>query len=212
MCPRRNGRVRNVQQRPRALTLVEVLVALSLTALMAALGGRIAITAAQNGLASERTAAALAHGDALALSLERDVQQRLALSIRQTANLRLTGAPHPVLEFSALAAGTQQLEELHVPLKPALVRYRFQREATGAASIVRETTDRTDSARPLSRQVVATNINDWHAEVRVAGRWTSSYPPESTASPQSITALRVRVTWSNAAPPWDRIFLWEAQP
>ncbi len=172
-------------------TLLEVLVALTLTAVVLSVGARMAIS----GLRSEQHAtaviASMDRESALADVLRDDLASLLVLD--EQPCLTLTAGVPQQLDLTAAAwiddgSGTGS----H---RPAHLTYRLVRDRLDApARLVRQTVDLTHPEKPPLEEVVADPVSSWQLDVRHEGGWTR------TAAWKGVPRLiRIEVQWADGA-------------
>jgi prepilin-type N-terminal cleavage/methylation domain-containing protein len=191
----------------RAFTLVEMLLALSLTALVAAVTGRIAVQTLTNQTDVERRAHERDREAIVLEQLEEDFEGLLVGLPGEAAPLAVFGMPRPVLQLSTLAVIPNPGAALHGVRRPAMVRYRLVEghDDPQELNLVRELIDRTSvSAVPL-RETIAARVADFGVEVLNKGQWVAGYPP-ADARLADAQAVRVSCRWSNQQQPMVRTF------
>jgi type II secretion system protein J len=157
----------------RAFTLVELLVALALAALLVVGTGRVTISAMQTQKAVEEKIQERARGAQVLDALARDWSRRTAALPGEESSLRLVESASSTLEFACLAPVAS--DELHVALLPGTVRYRVASEEREAV-LVREVIGATAPGHPMRRERLAKEVAEFNAEVWVDGRWVKSFP------------------------------------
>lgn len=189
----------------RAFTLVELLVALALTALLAVVSGRIAAATLH---IRDTVIRGVDHAERDARIVDRladDVANLLILDSQPTVSL--FGTPRPVLQLSVLTAASTAGSTLHVPRVPAAVHYRWvrDRESERVGDIVREVRNRTHPGAPPLRETLATQVAELKFEVWRQREWVTQYP--STKNDAPARAVRVAVTWADTKRSVSHTFL-----
>jgi len=184
-----------------AFTLVEVLVALALTALVAGLTGQIATTTLLNRALVGKRLRLIRRDTYVFDRLSEDVDQ--IVSIQGDPVVTVFGSPHPVLQFAALAEDATTSGELHSARVPQTVRYRLVRERVGDAyTLIRETIDRTSIGASPLRETLGTDLLDFGVEMFVDDSWTRIPPAGgdrvATGGHRAggATAIRVSCRWA----------------
>lgn len=197
------------QSHPRrtSFTLIEVLLALSLTALLVAVTGRIAVQAVTTRQSVGNTIVRLEREAGLFERLGADFAAILYVLPSEDPSLMVYGHPRQVLQLSALSPVPSLDESLHLVRRPATVRYRLVEDphTDKELNLVRETIDLTgQSARPVS-ETVASQIAGFDVEVLCDDQWTDKYPPR-TRRPAPARAVRITCRWSDSEKPVTRTF------
>ncbi|NUQ11349.1 MAG: prepilin-type N-terminal cleavage/methylation domain-containing protein [Gemmatimonadaceae bacterium] len=172
-------------------TLLEVLVALTLTAVVLSVGAQMAIS----GLRSEKHAAAIIAAmdrdsfladvlrDDLAYLLVLDEQPCLTLTAGVPQQLQLTTAT-PMEDQGSMASQ-----------RPTEVTYLLSRADLGStARLVRRSADLTRTEKPPVVETVAESVRSWQLDVWHEGKWTRT--PGKKGAPE---LLRVEVQWADEA-------------
>lgn len=208
---RRTGSSFSIRNSPfairRAFTLVEMLLALALTAVLFTLTGRVVVQTLQAQTFLEQDGSRSRRVDLVFDRLSTDLERWLPGLPGETAPLTVFGTPQQVLQFSTLAASAEEPGSLHVALRPATVRYRLSENsnADGSSSLVREVVDRTNAAALPLRETLAEQLVEFKVEVFSRGAWVNGFAPtESNTPPPS--AVRVSLRWVDAPQPQSRIF------
>jgi hypothetical protein len=206
MNPDRAGRRPSLLPRP-AMTLVEVLLALTLATLALTLVGRMTVQTitlrdtVEHHLADKQREAFVL--DALQEDLDNALSIKTVGAPRQT----IGGEAHQLLQLEVLAAIPVSPEILHEPRLPAIVAYRLM---AGNADdqgykLVRELQDRTE-VDDGTRETLAVGLTNCTIEVLLQDTWKSQYVPERKDSPPP-RALRVTLRWPSSAEPVSRLFV-----
>ncbi len=196
---RRNLWLRLRRPRP-SFTLVELLAALALTALVVAITGRIALQGVNTRKAVTDLISRL-EGEAVVFeSLREDFATLLTGLPGDQTPVRVFGAPRQVLQLSTLAAITQGNATLHLVRRPATVRYRLAGEGSEKGlDLVREVIDRTDAgARPVS-ETIGRHLASFALEVLAKNKWTTGQPAKDDR-PEDVQAVRVTLGLSGGDP------------
>ncbi len=183
----------------RSFTLVELLLALALSSVVAALTGSIAVHMTRVRDKVEETLGVLERKAQLLDGVALDLRRLLP----DADSVRVSPDPHGLLELNALAA-SHAVDALHLPLHPATIRYRLHEQST-TFDLVREVVDRTAPDAKPRRETVATNLASCRVTVRVRDEWIEAFP-HSSRSRLAPTALRVNLTWADG-PTAERTFL-----
>jgi type II secretory pathway component PulJ len=180
--------------RRRSFTLVEMLLALALTALVVTVTGRIAVQTLTDQTEVERQARERDREAIVLGQLEEDFGGLLVGLPGETAPVAVFGMPRPVLQLSTLAAIPNPGAALHGVRRPAIVRYRLveNHDDPQELNLVRELIDRTSTSATPLRETIAARVADFQVEVLNKGQWVSGYPP---ADARLADAQAVRVSW-----------------
>lgn len=180
-------------ERCEAFTLVEVLVALTLTAMIVSAVGQLSVQA----LATQRRASQETHrqerGAFLLAALERDLQTLIAEG-RHPSLILSAGIPQ-TLELCVETAVAESQEQVHVPILPAVVRYRLiaPRENEAGYRAVRELRDLTNPPSNPASQTLADGLSGWTLEICSQGKWSPRFPEaKGQGRPQ---LLRATLLW-----------------
>ncbi|MCC7291867.1 MAG: prepilin-type N-terminal cleavage/methylation domain-containing protein [Phycisphaerales bacterium] len=172
---------------PRAFTLLEVLVALTLTAVVLSVGAQMAIS----GLRCEQHAAAIAAAMDRESMLEDVLRDDLTslLVLDEEPCLRLTVGVPQQLELAT--AVVMEDEESWTSPHPARVTYRLSRDNPESSSrLVRQCVDLTRPQKPPIKETLAEGIGSWQVTVWHEGRWAPT--PDKQGTPRLI---RIEVQW-----------------
>lgn len=200
--PKRLARRRMVGRRP-AFTLVEVLLALTLTALLVTLTGRIAVQLMASSRTVRGSVAQLERSAALKMQLQEDLGALLSGLPDSHRPVSLAGTPQR-LEFNLLAPVESNQASLHVARRPASVCYRLQTNRnTGGTELIRESRDLTDRAAALRAELVAEDLESFHVELRCKERWVTHYPEASSKAMPTLA----RITLGRRGAPLTESFL-----
>lgn len=179
-----------------AFTLIEVLLALTLTTLLATLTGRIAV----NSFTSRREAMGIVSRIEREAGLVERIEADLASLLPEVAETEpavlVFGAPKPALQLTVLAADPAAAGCLHTPRLPATVRYRLIRESgrEEGFDLIRETVDQTIPRADPVRETVTTRVADFTIEVLHEGQWFDKFPlPEHQEV--TLAAIRISCLW-----------------
>ncbi len=196
----------------RAFTLVELLAALALAVFVAAMTGEIALQAATARQSVNDRIAKIERREVVFQRLASDLEHLLDDAGSGAPPLKLFGSPAQVLELRCLAE-FEEGDALHVPMRPATVRYRLvdSPAGNGTKDLVREVSDLTLTRPTTSRETLAVAVGleaavkdkvgvsvgevavgVFAVEVFDGVRWSASFP--SSRRKQS-TAEAVRVTF-----------------
>lgn len=186
----------------RSFTLVELLVALALAALLLAATGQAALSVAQLQRVTENRLRRHEVESRLWESMADDLSRLTAPFPGEETNLRLPDAGSPTLELSALVA--VDFDDLHVPLLPAKVRYRTETERD-QTRLLREVVDVTALGRPVNKERIAQSLTEFRVEALVQGTWTKVYPIANRTR-SAAQALRVSIRWKNGEEATQRTF------
>lgn len=180
-------------ERPQAFTLVEVLVALTLTAMVVSAVGQLSVQA----LAAQRQASQGIHrqerGAFLLAALERDLQALIAEE--RHPSLTLSAGIPQTLELCTETGVAESQEQIHVPILPAVIRYRLiaPREKEVGYRAVRELRDLTTPASKPDSQTLAEGLSGWTLEICSQGTWSPRFPEaKGQGRPQ---LLRATLLW-----------------
>jgi hypothetical protein len=187
---------------------VEMLLALALTALVAAVTGRIAVQTLTNQTDVERRARELDREAIVLGQLEEDFAGILLGLPGDAAPVAVFGMPRPVLQLSTLAAIPDPGAALHTVRRPALVHYRLveSHDDPQQLNLVRELIDRTSTSATPAREAIGTRVADFQVEILNKGQWVAGYPP-ADARLADAQAVRVSLRWSNKPQSTVRTFL-----
>lgn len=205
----------NLRKHPRArgwrapaFTLVEILVAISLTGLIVAISSRVALQMVETRNTAHRMNAPMERRSALGTLISEDFARILTGPIKDKPALVVVEGSMLVLEFSALAAVSTEEESLHTPLKPCLVRYWKQQEVNTTYRtyrLERQIIDLTDPARVIAKEPVAGGIEDFGLAIRRKGEWSDA-ATVSLLDAKEIEAVQVRARWINDPVEWQQTF------
>lgn len=190
-----------------AFTLVEVLVALTLAALVVTIAGQVAVQTMRLSSQATRLMDGLDR-DALIFDALRADFDAITAPIGEDGPLVVFGQPQQTLQVNVLSSLPSMSAGLHLPRYPCTVRYRLVRPPgrTDEYHLVRETLDRTLlSATPVP-ETLATNLAGFAVEVLAAGKWQRTYP---VAGQPDAQPKLIRVTWTwNDGSSTARMFAW----
>lgn len=185
-----------------AFTLVELLVALALAALLVVSTGRVTISALETQRVVEEKIRERDRGEQVLDTLAKDWSRRSAALPGEESNLRLIESANSTLEFTCLAPTDS--DALHVALLPGTVRYRTTREEN-TNLLVREVTQVTLPGHPVRRERIAKDVVEFSAEVLVDGQWVKSFPmAKLRQTPPRM--LRVSLRLEGHSKPLRRMF------
>lgn len=189
-----------------AFTLVELLVALALAALLVVATGRVTISALQTQRVVEEKIRERKRGQQVLDILARDWSRRSAALPGEESNLRLIVSANSTLELACLSPSDS--DALHVALLPGTVRYRMiQEEST--KFLVREFSQVTLPGHPVRRERMAKDVAEFSAEVLVDGKWVKSFPiAKLRQTPPRM--LRVTMRFEGPSKPLRRTFEMDA--
>jgi prepilin-type N-terminal cleavage/methylation domain-containing protein len=205
-----NRRHRSCDSRHRppvrgAFTLVEVLIALALTALVAAVTGQIAVSTLQNRQVVEKRLRLIRRDAYVFDRLAEDVDR--LIRIQGEPAVTVFGSPHPVLQFTARADDTASSADLHTARLPQTVRYRLVRERIGETyTLIREAIDRTDIGAGPLHETLGVDLLDFGVELFVDDSWTRIPPTGGNRlaggdPAATVTAVRVSCRWAGEDKP-----------
>lgn len=193
----------------RGFTLVELLLALALGAMLTALVGRIAVAALASRQYAEEALGGMERRAILFEALADDFAALLPGIDSERGSIVVFGMPQPVLEIASAAAMDREMSALHAPYRPALVRYRSTAtpDQPDERIVVREVLDLTDPAAVVIRQTLATNVESFEVAVLQAGEWSAGTARQATGRQATardrVTAVRVSVRWKGS----DEVFI-----
>ncbi len=185
-----------------AFTLVELLAALALAVFVAAMTGEIALQAATARQSVNHRIAKIERREVLFQRLASDLEQLLDDAGSNAPPLKLFGSPAQVLELRCLAE-FEEGDALHVPMRPATVRYRLVDSfaGNGTKDLVREVSDLTLTRPATSRETLAVGVGVavgavgvgvFAVEVFDGVRWSASFP---SSGRKRSTGEALRVTF-----------------
>ncbi len=201
--PRKRDDVRAA--RASAFTLVEILVAMSLTALIVAISGRVALQMSETRKTAHHMNAVLEKRNALDVTISEDFARLLPIQLIDKPPPVVVEGSILVLELPVLATLPVAEESLHTPLQPCLIRYWKHREDDARYGIERQIIDLTNPARVFAKERVANGIEEFHMAVRRKGEW-SEMATVSLLDAKEIEAVQVRARWVGNPVVWQRIF------
>lgn len=198
---------RNANAR-RAFTLVELLAALALAVFVAAITGEIALQAAIARQSVNSRISDIERRQVVFEQLASDLGQLLDEAEAGAPPLKLFGSPAQVLELRTLAE-FEHSAALHVPMRPAMVRYRLidSPAGNGTKDLVREVLDLTLSRPATSRETLAVGVGvgvavgvggavgGFAVEVFDGDRWAASFP---SGGRKESAAQALRVTFKQS--------------
>ncbi|MEK6674126.1 MAG: prepilin-type N-terminal cleavage/methylation domain-containing protein [Planctomycetota bacterium] len=185
----------------RSFTLVEVLVALALTALLLSIVGPIATGALRSRNAASDIAARIHRESAVIDSLENDLRRLLDGLSEHGSSVRVFGFPQQTLELDVLGVVHEKADALHEALYPSTVRYRLMRTTDSENNLVRESHDHTNASAKTQRETLASHITLFEVEVFDGRSWLRSFPDPRKSSTKGVQALRIRMAWRNSPEP-----------
>lgn len=190
----------------KSFTLIEVLLALALAALVSGLAGGILVGSAQTGLVAERKSHEIERAALLFDRLARDFEALLPTPFADEPAVELFGHQHPVLQLRALATVSASPEALHTPRLPCLVRYRRD-HGRGGLILIRERLDATRPGSPAGRETIATGLEDVHFELLVGSEWKNRYAGQVSSARECPRAVRIVCRWAGQDRPHERAFV-----
>lgn len=179
-----------------AFTLIEILLALSLTTLVIAVTGQIAVQSILTRDEARRIVNSLERDAHLFHQLSNDFANLLHGLPGDEKAVMVFGSQRQVLQLSALSPMPDREGALHVIRRPATIRYRLdgrQCETTGC-DLVREVLDRTRAGARAVRETIATKVAGLKIEVLLEDTWVEKFPPSNGQSGSPL-AVRVSCRW-----------------
>lgn len=189
-----------------AFTLIEVLLALALTTMLVTLTGRITMNSMAARQAAGRIVAELDRETVVFDRLDDDFANILDALPGENSPIKLLGSPRPVLQLSTLSPVGSAVGALHLPRRPARVRYRLKdNRGTDASDLVRETIDLTvPGAKPVP-ETIAVNVASFAVVALHDGEWLRTYLSNRRDSSQA-TAVRVSLRWLDSKRAYTQTF------
>lgn len=188
-----------------AFTLVEILLAMTLTGLIVAISGRVVLQMSETRNSVENAAARMQRRTALELVMTEDFARLLPLLIKDKPPLVVVEGSVLVLELPALTFVSTEDESLHTPLRPCLVRYWKHHDIDGKSAIVREAIDLTDPAHVFGKEQVAKGIDAFNIAVRRKGDW-NDVSSVTLIDAKDVEAVRIGASWIGDAEIWQQTF------
>ncbi len=182
----------------KCFTLIEVLLAMTLTTVVMTLTGKIAVQTIQarnrvNDILTDH------HREALVVDLiERDIRNMLPVLPDDQTSVQLFGAPQQVLQLSVMAAIHDDDASLHLIKQPATIRYRLIRNISGdhRFDLIRETIDRTDAGALPVKETIAANVKEFSVHILSKNKWLKSYPQRDRHL-DPPRAVRILLSWND---------------
>ncbi len=193
---------------PRSFTLIEVLVALTLTTLLFSVAGQVAINALKTRATVRESIAVLEREAVVFEQIATDLANLLRGFPGKKTPIRVFGYPKQVLEIDTLAPVFGLEESLHLVRVPATVRYRLLRHDLDADGfdLVREVIGRTSTAKGLVRETLAAGMTSLGVQVHYDNQWINTYPPADKPQ-RDPAALRISFRWLETTQTATRTFL-----
>ena len=186
-------------------TLVEVLLAMSLTGLVFAISGRVVVQMSETRNSVQLRNARAEQRLVLESVISDDFARMLPIEIKNKPPLVVVEGSNLVLELPVLATVLDDEESLHTPLKPCLIRYWKHREPDANYKIEREIIDLTDPARVIRKVQVASGIEQLNVAIRRKGEW-SDLATVTLLDAKEVEAVRILARWDNVPVEWQRTF------
>lgn len=178
-----------------AFTLLEVLVAMTLTAIVLSVAAQVALQALRSERSATQTIAVMDR-EALLKDLLADDLTALLDGIDKRPCLAVAADVPQRLELTTLALTDGGGECMR---RPAQVVYSLSRRDLGTSSkLVRQTLDLTRRDAAAAHETVAEGVASWTIELWHEGRWLRAMPPQKQTVPKS---LRVTIQWSDEEQP-----------
>jgi prepilin-type N-terminal cleavage/methylation domain-containing protein len=187
-----------IRAKPKAFTLIEVLLALTLTTMLAALTGQVAVQA----LTTRETVAdilqQLDRDDSVLGELKEDLLGLLPSATVDEAPIQLFGTQHQILQLRTISSVPAKDATLHLVRKPAMVRYRL---VAGVGTntptvLIRELMDRTSPTSIPVRQTLTRNVRQFLIEIFQEEEWVRLYPT-GEGKVIAAQAVRVAIEWDD---------------
>ncbi|MEK6677215.1 MAG: prepilin-type N-terminal cleavage/methylation domain-containing protein [Planctomycetota bacterium] len=192
---------RSQPSRAQSFTLVEVLAAMALTALLLSIVGPIATGALQSRNAASDVAARISRETVVLEHLEGDLHRLLDGLSGQGSTVRVFGFPQQTLELDVLGVVHEKADALLEALYPSTVRYRLMRTTDSENNLVRENRDHTHISAKTHRETLANRLILFDVEIFDGRSWLRTFPDPRISPTKGVQALRIRLAWQNSAEP-----------
>jgi len=201
------GRSANVYRRS-AFTLIEVLLAVTLTAVLMTMTGRIAVNSAMSASDVEDVVRRIEWEARLFDLLASDVADIIPRHQGDGPSLKVFGTRRQTLELYVLSGVATIEGSIHLARHPMRVRYRLSDESRqdGGYDLVRETVDYTLPGTPPLREIVASGLAELSLEVYRGDQWTTSFAPNKK-SESLLRAVRISIRWLGSKSAVSRVFM-----
>lgn len=193
------------RHRSAAFTLLEILLALALSAMLIAVVGRVAAQTLEARAYVESEIEILERAARVFTALERDIAFLMPEGLAGVPAVRISGGLRPALQLTVLS-GVGTAGGVHLARRPCTVRYRVLSEWQ-STRLVREVMDHTVPGSKPELQTLSRAVQRIEITVFAQGQWRDSI--DGLGKEVGIAAVRVRCHWPDDTPAAVRTFIIE---
>ena len=193
----------NTISQGRAFTLIEMLLALVLSALVLTTAAQVTVQTLRTEQSIDSSLLDNREVEYPLEAIDEDLKARLMEGEAVTA--RLDANHRPQIEFDCLAV--ESTPELHLPRVPTHVTYRLLRSPVviGNLRLIRETKSLVDH-NPIRKNILTDSLESFKVRTFVSGKWIPLHDKSNRNNTQ-IEALEITCKWANNDKETTRICL-----